>query len=118
MSFHWKTSDGEDRVARAWPRDWGHGVLACVHGLSGSGEQFEPVAHQLDFFSVYALELRGQGLDPVPERRAMVLDLEAQHRDIEPEPGTGGNRGQWEPEEPGNRGQCAYSCISLKIPAR
>jgi len=82
MSFHWKTSDGEDRVARAWPRDQGHGVLACVHGLSGSGEQFEPVAHRLDFFSVYALELRGQGLDPVPERRAMALDLEAQHRDI------------------------------------
>ena len=82
MSFHWKTSDGESRVARAWQRDRGHGVLACVHGLSGSGEQFEPVARQLDYFSVYALELRGQGLDPVLERRAMVLDLEAQHRDI------------------------------------
>lgn len=82
MSFHWKTSDGEQRIACAWRREHGRGVLACVHGLSGSGEQFEPVATHLEAFSVYALELRGQGLDPVVERRAMVLDLEAQHRDI------------------------------------
>lgn len=82
MSFHWKTSDGEDRVAHVWRRDARRGVLACIHGLSGCGEQFEPVATRLGDYSVYALELRGQGLDPVVERRAMVLDLEAQHRDI------------------------------------
>lgn len=82
MPFHWKTCDGEDRVAHAWQREGSRGVLACVHGLSGCGEQFEPVADHLDSFSVYAMELRGQGLDPVPGRRAMVLDLEAQHRDI------------------------------------
>ena len=82
MSFHWKTSDGEDRAALAWQREAGCGVIVCIHGLSGSGEQFEPVAAHLRSFSVYAIELRGQGLDPVPERRAMLLDLDAQHRDI------------------------------------
>ena len=82
MSFRWKTSDGEERIARAWPRQHGHGVLACVHGLSGSGEQFEPVSNYLDSFSVYALELRGQGLDPIAERRAMLLDVDAQLRDL------------------------------------
>lgn len=82
MSFHWKTSDGEQRTACSWEREGRCGVLACVHGLSGSGEQFEPLARHLAGFSVYALELRGQGLDPIEERRAMLLDLEAQHRDI------------------------------------
>lgn len=82
MSFPWKTSCGENRTACAWRREGSRGVLACIHGLSGSGVQFSPVA---DFFgdcSVYAIELRGQGLDPVPERRSMILDLSAQHRDI------------------------------------
>ncbi len=81
MRFDWKTSDGEHREALAWRRE-SLGVLACVHGLSGCAEQFAPVAEALTGYSVYALELRGQGLDPVVERRAMVLDVEAQHRDI------------------------------------
>jgi len=82
MRFDWKTCDGEDREALAWPREESRGVLACVHGLSGCAEQFAPVAEALPHLSVYALELRGQGLDPVVERRAMVLDVAAQHRDI------------------------------------
>lgn len=82
MPFHWKTTDGEHRTARGWNRKSGAGVLACIHGLSGSGEQFEPVAESLGQYSVYAMELRGQGLDPVTHRRAMVLDVPAQHRDI------------------------------------
>jgi len=82
MSFPWKTSCGENRTACAWQREEGRGVLACIHGLSGSGGQFSPVADYLEDYSVYAIELRGQGLDPVPERRAMVLDPDAQHRDI------------------------------------
>ena len=83
MPFQWKTTDGEVRSALAWRRETGRGVLACVHGLSGSGEQFGPVAEFLGDYSVYAIELRGQGLDPVVDRRAMLLDLPAQHRDIE-----------------------------------
>lgn len=82
MPFDWKTSDGEHRTALAWRRNPGNGVLVCIHGLSGSGEQFGPVAEFLRDYSVYAMELRGQGLDPVVDRRAMLLDLPAQHRDI------------------------------------
>jgi len=82
MRFEWKTCDGEGREALAWPRAGRRGVVACIHGLSGCAEQFAPVAEALAEHSVYALELRGQGLDPVVDRRAMVLDLEAQHRDI------------------------------------
>ena len=82
MQFHWKTTDGEERVARSWRRKHGAGVLACVHGLSGCGEQFDPVADRLDMYSAYALELRGQGLDPIEIRRASLLDVPAQHRDI------------------------------------
>lgn len=82
MPFHWKTTGGENRTALAWRRESGKGVLVCIHGLSGSGEQFGPVAEFLGEYSVYAMELRGQGLDPVVHRRAMLLDLPAQHRDI------------------------------------
>jgi len=82
MPFHWKTADGESRTALAWRRPTGQGVLVCIHGLSGSGEQFGPAADFLEDYSVYAMELRGQGLDPVVHRRAMLLDLPAQHRDI------------------------------------
>lgn len=82
MRFDWKTSDGEERRSLAWRRDSRAGVLACIHGLSGSGEQFGPVAENLAPYSLYAMELRGQGLDPVVARRSMCLDVAAQHRDI------------------------------------
>lgn len=57
-------------------------MVACVHGLSGSGEQFGPLPERLRDFSFYALDLRGQGRDPVAERRGMALDVETQRRDI------------------------------------
>lgn len=83
MSFHWRTHDGEDREAHAWPSESSRAVVACVHGLSGSGEQFQPLPERLLGFSFYALDLRGQGRDPVPERRGMALDVETQLLDIE-----------------------------------
>lgn len=83
MSFAWRTRDGESRGAGVWLREPCAGVVACIHGLSGGGQGFGPVAERLRDFSVYAIELRGQGLDPVVERRARVLDVEAQHRDLE-----------------------------------
>jgi acylglycerol lipase len=83
MSFRWRTQDGEDREAHAWPSESCRAVVACVHGLSGSGEQFHPLPERLGAYSFYALDLRGQGRDPVPERRGMALDVEAQMRDIE-----------------------------------
>jgi len=82
MRFDWKTSGGEQRTACAWRRPGGAGVLVCIHGLSGSGDQFEPVADHLGHLSVYAIELRGQAFDPVEARRSVVLDVPAQHGDI------------------------------------
>ncbi len=82
MSFLWRTRDGEDRTAHAWPAEKCRAVVACVHGLSGSGEQFEPLPERLSGFSFYALDLRGQGRDPVAGRRGMALDLETQLLDI------------------------------------
>ena len=83
MSFFWRTVDGEDRVAHAWTVEDPRGVVACVHGLSGSGEQFAPLPEQLPGFSFYALDLRGQGSDPVESRKGLALDLEWQMRDLE-----------------------------------
>ena len=82
MSFLWRTRDGEDREAHAWPSETCRAVVACVHGLSGSGEQFEPLPERLRGFSFYAMDLRGQGRDPVASRRGMALDLETQLLDI------------------------------------
>lgn len=82
MRFPWRTEDGEERHAHGWPAERSRGVVACVHGLSGSGEQFAPLPERLGEFSFYALDLRGQGSDPVEARRGLALDLEWQMRDL------------------------------------
>jgi alpha-beta hydrolase superfamily lysophospholipase len=82
MRFPWRTEDGEERQAHAWPAENSRGVVACVHGLSGSGEQFAPLPERLGEFSFYALDLRGQGSDPLEVRRGLALDLEWQMRDV------------------------------------
>ena len=82
MSFPWRTHDGETREAHAWPATDPHAIVACIHGLSGSGEQFHPLPSRLTRYSFYALDLRGQGSDPVVTRRGMRLDLETQLLDI------------------------------------
>ena len=81
-TFPWRTEDGEERVAHAWRAKHSKGVVACVHGLSGSGEQFAPLPERTPGFSFYALDLRGQGNDPVKSRRGMALDVDWQMRDI------------------------------------
>ena len=78
----WKTFDGEERLAHTWKKKGGLGAIACIHGMSGSGEQFHPLAEHIENFSFYALDLRGQGSDPNHSRRGLRLDLEAQLRDI------------------------------------
>ena len=82
MRFPWRTHDGENRESHAWPVENPQAVVACIHGLSGSGEQFHPLPARLGRHSFYALDLRGQGSDPVVARRGMTLDLETQLRDI------------------------------------
>ena len=82
MRFPWRTHDGESRESHAWPAADPQGVIACIHGLSGSGEQFHPLPARLTRYSFYALDLRGQGSDPVDSRRGMRLDLKTQLLDI------------------------------------
>jgi len=82
MRFPWRTHDGEHREAHAWPAENPSAVVACIHGLSGSGEQFHPLPSRLSRYSFFALDLRGQGSDPVVTRRGMSLDLPTQLRDI------------------------------------
>ena len=82
MRIEWKTFDGEQRIAHAWKKKGSKAAVACIHGMGGSGEEFHPLPHKIDDCSFYALELRGQGCDPVKSRRGVVLDLESQINDI------------------------------------
>ena len=82
MRIEWKTFDGEQRIAHAWKKKGSKAAVACIHGMGGSGEEFHPLPHKIDDCSFYALELRGQGCDPVKSRRGVVMDLESQINDI------------------------------------
>ena len=83
MRIRWKSHEGEHRDAHRWRKGNSRAVVACIHGMSGSGEQFAPLPQNMDGISFYALDLRGQGSDPVKERRGMLLDLDNQLRDID-----------------------------------
>jgi alpha-beta hydrolase superfamily lysophospholipase len=82
MRIEWKTFDGEQRIAHAWKKKGSKAAVACIHGMGGSGEEFHPLPSKIDKCSFYALDLRGQGCDPVKLRRGVVLDLESQINDI------------------------------------
>ena len=76
----WKSPDGEAFSYSLWAADVPPGqapraVVVAVHGLSGAALDYEPLGSHLARHGVatYALELRGQGNDPVPQRRG---DLE------------------------------------------
>ena len=82
MRIEWKTFDGEQRIAHAWKKKDSKAAVACIHGMGGSGEEFHPLPNKIDDCSFYALDLRGQGCDPVNSRRGVALDLESQINDI------------------------------------
>ena len=82
MRIEWKTFDGEQRIAHAWKKKGSKAAVACIHGMGGSGEEFHPLPNKIDDGSFYALDLRGQGCDPVNSRRGGALDLESQINDI------------------------------------
>ena len=50
--------------------------VLCLHGLSGAAADFGPLARHLSAggFTVWAINLRGQGNDPDPRRRGHFLD--------------------------------------------
>lgn len=82
MRFSWTTHDGEPRSAHSWPDAECRAVIACIHGMNGSGEQFHPLPAQIPGYSFHAIDLRGQGSDPLAGRRGAALEFETQMRDI------------------------------------
>jgi len=82
MRFPWTTEDGEEREALAWPCEHPRAILACLHGMSGAAEQFEPLTGCSKGLTIYSADLRGQGNDRNQSRRGALLYVAAQHRDI------------------------------------
>jgi acylglycerol lipase len=79
----WKAPDGETFSYSAWGSNLKTGLLpravvVAVHGLSGAALDFEPLGSHLARHGVltFALELRGQGSDPVARRRGDLARIE------------------------------------------
>ena len=82
MRFSWTTHDNEPRSAHSWTQDECRAVVACIHGMNGSGEQFHPLPARIPGYAFHALDLRGQGSDHIGARRGAALEFEIQMRDI------------------------------------
>ncbi|MCE0523382.1 MAG: alpha/beta hydrolase [Methylacidiphilales bacterium] len=85
----WKAADGETFSYSLWtpdlpPEERPRAVVVAVHGLSGAALDYEPLAGHLAKQGVvtYALELRGQGNDPVPQRRGDLVRIEDWFADL------------------------------------
>jgi alpha-beta hydrolase superfamily lysophospholipase len=85
----WKAPDGATFSYSLWgadlpPDQRPRAVVVAVHGLSGAALDYEPLASQLAKHRVvtYALELRGQGNDPVPARRGDLVRIEDWFADL------------------------------------
>ena len=72
----WTAPDGATFSYSAWGANVETGqlpraIIVAVHGLSGAALDYEPLGSHLAPHGIvtFALELRGQGNDPVPERR-------------------------------------------------
>ena len=82
----WTAPDGERFPYSVWeaatrsPR----AIVAAVHGLSGAALDYEPLGSLLvrEGITTYALELRGQGNDPIPARRGDLISLEKWYADL------------------------------------
>jgi len=81
----WTASDGATFPYSAWgtnpkPR----AVVIAVHGLSGAALDFEPLGNHMARHGVitFAVELRGQGNDPVVERRGDLISIEQWFADL------------------------------------
>lgn len=72
----WAGRDGKDMPFTLWKSKTARakGVVICIHGLSGAASDFWPVGESLPAqgFTVYGMQLRGQGNDPDTARRGDV----------------------------------------------
>ncbi len=85
----WKAPDGETFSYSLWPAELApeerpRAIMVAVHGLSGAALDYEPLGRHLAAHGVmtYALELRGQGNDPRPERRGDLAQIEDWFADL------------------------------------
>jgi acylglycerol lipase len=85
----WRAPDGETFSYSLWAADLSPGqspraVVVAVHGLSGAALDYEPLGSHLAKHRVatFAIELRGQGNDPVPGRRGDLVQIEDWFADL------------------------------------
>jgi alpha-beta hydrolase superfamily lysophospholipase len=82
----WTAPDGERFSYSIWESETQppRAVVVAVHGLSGAALDFEPLGSHLaqEGIATYALELRGQGNDPVAERRGDLVRLDDWYADL------------------------------------
>jgi alpha-beta hydrolase superfamily lysophospholipase len=85
----WKAPDGETFSYSLWAADLPskqppRAIVVAVHGLSGAALDYEPLGSHLAKHGVvtFALELRGQGNDPVPQRRGDLARIEDWFADL------------------------------------
>jgi alpha-beta hydrolase superfamily lysophospholipase len=85
----WKAPDGETFAYSLWATDLPpdqrpRAVVVAVHGLSGAALDYEPLARHLATHRVvtFAPELRGQGNDPLPQRRGDLARIEDWFADL------------------------------------
>ncbi|CAN5665378.1 hypothetical protein BH09VER1_BH09VER1_01060 [soil metagenome] len=85
MEFVWTAPDGESFPCEEWlPAGKPSGMILCVPGMGGSAGDFRPVGEAASAagHAVYALNLRGQGMDRAP-RRGAWLELPLVAADID-----------------------------------
>jgi len=84
---HYQSFDGDRFGYRKWlPKSEPTMVIIGVHGISGASLDYNPLATQvlkdLPNTAVYAAETRGQGNDPIKERRGHIRKREHWFRDL------------------------------------
>ncbi len=82
----WTAPDGELFPFSVWEAMARppHAIVIAVHGLSGAAMDYEPLGAHLvgEGITTYALELRGQGNDPVAARRGDLESVEQWYADL------------------------------------
>lgn len=85
MEFLWTAPDGVTFPCERWlPTGNARAVVVCIHGLSGAAVNFVPLGEMgaARGIATFAINLRGQGNDPILKRRGAQLDLAQIERDL------------------------------------
>jgi len=85
MEFLWTAPDGAVFPTERWEAHGSaRGVLIYIHGMGGAGSEFHTLAEQAACagWAGFALNLRGQGRDPISKRRGTELPLAEIEKDI------------------------------------